>query len=656
MAWLALSKSGGSNYNPLDAYFFKDSQPTGSFSDTFHKLGHPFGVGLFDGHSNAVNYRTRSYGFGAFTDNWMVDEFLRIWRQGMVAPQTAPTLTAGAGASVQRGRVSFYDEKTGERSPLSGPSAEVTGDSTRSWANLPTEEPGNRVKIAGTTTANATTTITGTGTSFTLLRVGDRIAVSSASTTFAVIRSIASDTSMTVDRNLGDGTTQTMTVVAKGRATHVELWVSVDGAGYRLAVRRQLGATTASESTATLSLGEAAPATFERMPRCSFGAIYHERLVCSGDILNPDTLYVSPIGFPERWEGLTFKTRNGEAITALALGPNDVLLVYTYTNCYALRGWTESDLSLNLLDPEIGAFHSRAVILIHGKPWIANRHGIFTFNGSHHLLLKDRQTEWQKDYKTNRALFESGFFVQDPENYVVQYVVPKSTTNYTSSIDTTHKAIIRGQRSILWTADYLSVVPELAGTLAQPNWSMDRVNLNLKCGAVLTIPGTSQGRLFFGSCDGYVRRYDDTVGTDDSNSMTWMFIAPPGFMGDPLGDGQEGKTFTRLWSHIQSESTAWTVEAYGGDAEAWQNEEPDNVTYWWGATIAASALTSNAGGGFTNYYEPKSIHVHVLERVSGRALTMIYKGVDPIGIRFRGFAGEYGPGPASRLPNKDSAV
>jgi hypothetical protein len=65
--------------------------------------------------------------------------------------------------------------------------------------------------IGGTTTANNTQLITGSGTTFlTSLAVGDRISLSSAASTYATVTAIASDTSLTVDTALGNGTSQTI--------------------------------------------------------------------------------------------------------------------------------------------------------------------------------------------------------------------------------------------------------------------------------------------------------------------------------------------------------------------------------------------------------------------------------------------------------------
>lgn len=65
----------------------------------------------------------------------------------------------------------------------------------------------------GTTTASTATTITGIGTSFlTQVGIGDRISLSSSAGTFATVLAIASNTSLTVNVALGNGTSQTILV------------------------------------------------------------------------------------------------------------------------------------------------------------------------------------------------------------------------------------------------------------------------------------------------------------------------------------------------------------------------------------------------------------------------------------------------------------
>lgn len=65
--------------------------------------------------------------------------------------------------------------------------------------------------VGGTTSASATTTISGSSTNFIQdFGVGDRVSLSSASTTYATVTAIASSTSMTVSAALGNGTSQTL--------------------------------------------------------------------------------------------------------------------------------------------------------------------------------------------------------------------------------------------------------------------------------------------------------------------------------------------------------------------------------------------------------------------------------------------------------------
>lgn len=65
----------------------------------------------------------------------------------------------------------------------------------------------------GTTTANASTTITGSSTLFLSdVGIGDRISLSSSAGTYAIVTAIASDTSLTVSAALGNGTSQTINI------------------------------------------------------------------------------------------------------------------------------------------------------------------------------------------------------------------------------------------------------------------------------------------------------------------------------------------------------------------------------------------------------------------------------------------------------------
>jgi hypothetical protein len=644
--WLTMGANVGgttTQYRRHDVGWFRDG--LGIFSDTFTNMGHPFGTTGLDSRVSKASTRSRTYACGGFTDNWMVDEHLRLWRQGILPPQKPPAISVGAGSVVQIPYCAFYDELTDEWSPLSAAGAPVTGNVTRSWSALPTEEVAYKLSLSGTTTANASTTINGSNTTFTILRVGDRIALSSAPTSFASVRTIPSDGQITVDRALGDGTTQTLIVRPAPRASHLGLFVSVDGALPRLAVLRQIGSSTASESTATLALGMAAFEGFTRMPRGSFNAIYHERQAIAGVVGQPDTLYVSEILFPERYGGLSFKTRNGEAIVGL-IPCRNVLLALTGQNTYALRGYTEDDMVFEMIDADIGAFHHWALQIVHGNAWVFGPKGVFMWNGNYHPMISDRLDEWQADVVASLKRFERGFTMVDPEDYTIQYVLPTSgELDYTSTAARDLRTDpVSGNHTVIWWADYYETVPEISGNFKQPEWGFDTCDHKINGGAVLSLPGSSHGTLCVATCDGLIRargssRTDGAAEQAGNKDMVWMTGHYQ--MDDPGGDEREGKTFHRLWTYMESEASNWNVAYIAGDEKEFMSDFDTQE-------ISASEISEPVDAD-TRFYVPKTVHPHVREQLSGRGLIAYYSVDDPAAsIRWRGFGGEWVPGPTHR--------
>lgn len=99
------------------------------------------------------------------------------------------------------------------------------GGGTREKLVTLTVQPVANHAITGTSTVNASTTVSGSGTRFLEeIGIGDGLAVSSASSTFCEVEAIASDTSLTTKCALGNGTSQTLT-----RKHAVELIRDKDG-------------------------------------------------------------------------------------------------------------------------------------------------------------------------------------------------------------------------------------------------------------------------------------------------------------------------------------------------------------------------------------------------------------------------------------------
>lgn len=431
------------------------------------------------------------------------------------------------------------------------------------------------------------------------------------------------------------------------RVSHVGVWVSMNGAAFRLATKRQLGVTSIAESVATLALGMAFPTTFERFPHAMFNAIYHERQLMAGDASNPDVLYVSALFHPERYEGLSFRTRNGEAIVALA-ATRDICLVMTASGAYGLRGWTEDDMELQPIDLDIGAINHQGIQVIHGSAWIPSPKTLFLYNGAFHDVLKDRRTEWQEFYRENTAEFEQGISVHDPNDATYCFIVRGGEIN-SYGPSTIPDPNATGPDTVFWTADYSVVQPELGGNLAQPEWNVDVMDRTVDGAGYLCVPGQRRGDVYYGFCDGKSRKKDFADDDDDGDAYgKRLFLRTSAIsMGDPGGDVMEGKTLMRLWTYLESEIKAWTLYCKAGDEDAWRMMTPDNNFAHWRDNVAASLFTETRNGALYTFCA-KSLHAHKPDRVTGRCLTLEYTVLAPLAVSFRGFGGVWGPGPASR--------
>lgn len=432
------------------------------------------------------------------------------------------------------------------------------------------------------------------------------------------------------------------------RVTDVGLWVVADGGSPRLATTRQLGVTSITENVATLALGAAFPTSFNRMARCVGFAGYHDRLVGFGDVLNPDLVYVSAIGFPERYEGLSFRTRNGEAVTA-AISVRDVCLILTANSAYVLRGYKDVDMTLTLTEAEVGSVNNASwKILPGGNAVIVNHQGFWAYNGAFHNITLARTQAWLEFYEANREAVEASVGAIDPLRNTYTLWVKSLTGNLILPEEIWNPDGITA-KSMGWTFDYAGISPQLEGNLTQPNWFVDIMARPITASGLLSVPGTKRYDLYLGSNDGFVRGLDETDNDDDADTYgKRMFIRTGAYaMSDPGGDSQSGKRFVSGHSYMESEISAWTVYWMGGDEDAWRMITPDNSETFWRDQVAAS-LKVEVVNHSANTYAAKSVHAHVPEQVTGRCLTLEVDIERPIGVHWRGFGGRYGNGPATR--------
>lgn len=436
------------------------------------------------------------------------------------------------------------------------------------------------------------------------------------------------------------------------RVTDLEYWVSVDGETPRLIMRRQLGRTTATEGVATLALGEAFTDTFERMPRGSVNAIYHDRQAVAGNAIEPDVIYLSSPFKPERYGQLSFKTRNGEKVVGL-VATRSVLLVLCPRTAYALRGWDESDMTLEPLDGDFGLISHQLLQMNNGSVYGVDAQGPWLYNGGFHRIGNDFSTMWKESYRSDPASFNNAFSVQDPNEETYSILMAGLATAFgvgpSLGLEST-PAVSPG--TLGWVAQYGACTPELSGSMSQPEWMFDTTGRATYSAALLALPGATRADVYWGGADGYIRKRDPADFTDDSDTEGKTMIIRTGAntFADPGGDRQSGWSFGEQWSYIDRESaTAFTVIFRAGDEELMSEgssvRAADNTSIWWKDSITNAQLVDTSWT-----YSRKTVHVHNLARVTGRTLTQQVVIPNAINARYSGFGGFRIPGKASRPP------
>jgi len=596
---LAIEEHPGASFGTAGSlHWFRYGDTIGSPTD--HTVTFSSDLNVMDANGVAVTYQGRVYLTGQLTDNVVFDEHFRLYRMGLQPPDVKVTLASGGGvgpAGTHIGYISFWDDLAKEASPLSVASAAFSnaGVNQITWTGIPTTSLDDRV-------------------------------------------------------------------------THVDFWRSVDGGAIRFVTRRDLGVTTVTEAIATLALGEVAPDSFERFPKNRVCAIYHDRLFLAGDEAAPDTLYASELFFPERWGALSFKTRNGEPIVAL-VNVRDQLLVLCPDSSYVLTGYVEEDFSFTLSEPGLGALSQRHIATAYDNAIIPNGKSIYMYNGAWHDIMQYGHEEWRANYRLSCDVWANGFGIYDPVRNVYKWGIYLTADLLADDLYDAVQAI-SAARTHYWVCDITKLLPEVGGSFQQPDWTFDIRAREDSTAIVVTAPDGSCADVFTGSCDGHIRVENPDAADDDNDDYHKRMVVRTGAlnMGDPGGDIEEGKTFTRGWSHMESEGYAWDCLWMGGDEQAWglqgllagltsgvgSSPEGANVRYFWKDSVAASQLLNvNNPNGFQYDYTPKTVHAHVPEKVTGRSLTYLVTSSAPLNVKWRGFGGKYGPGPATRPPNNE---
>lgn len=416
------------------------------------------------------------------------------------------------------------------------------------------------------------------------------------------------------------------------RVTHLEGWRSVDGSLPRLVWQRQVGVTSVTESTAVGDLGQAFAEEFEVFPRCRFNATWHGRQVMAGDDDNPDTLYLSLIDLPERYSGLTLKTRTRQPIVGLAV-VNDTLLVFCPFATEVVRGYTEDDLAIDIIQPQIGLLSHHATAQVHGRLVVPTHLGPYLTDGSSWVFIgEDVQTTWIEQAPT---YYESWACHNPIDRTWEMYIGQRTLRGYDDSAAYAY-----------WSADYTPVIPQEGGGYGQPNWCYRSEIGAFYSAATFTTPGGRAPRLLRGGTNGgvYEDTYDQPVDQDSVIFTSWTGLNDVG------ADLAHGKRFTELDLFVQAEDYDWVVNVFAGDESVGEYPSLDPTVIvnekvpMWTKTVSASAYAIS-DPPTTTFYVPKDVHHFPLPQVVGRGIAVEVKGPN---LAFRGWQTLWKEGPATR--------
>jgi hypothetical protein len=508
--------------------------------------------------------RSRKYGVGAWTNPILVDENLRVLRQGIPAPAIVPTVVASAGPGPTGACVGYlrFRDKLGIRiGPLSAPSTLFNlSNQGRTWTLIPTT---------------------------------------------------------CVDPSV----------------SHVEGLVSMDGALPRVVWQRELGVTTVVEALATGLLGEAAPDDFTDMPNGIINVIYHNAQWISRNEAYPERIYRSALDEPERYEGLYAQT-DGEPIVG-AFVSNDILFFGSRSRIYRLTGFTLEDTEREIEKPDIGMVNHHGVALAHGRAIIPSPSQIYLYDGTWHPILTGRTNEWREQYKAHQADYEAAFGIYDPAENIYLFG-PVLHDDYNGVY-------------VYWVLDCEQLFPESNTTGAfDALWSVDARSRKDAGMAILTLPGSNQPRRVTGSCDGFLRTENEPLyaGDDGDDFGKTLIIEPAMVFPDPGGNRMDANTFHKLWYYMSApnaQSNPPQIEVRCGTEKA-REKDPDLLQ---GLADFLDYFDPQTGND-PQFEEAKSEDISILERCSGRGLSLKIKVTFPLDVTFRGYGGTYGPGIATR--------
>jgi hypothetical protein len=523
-------------------------------SSIFEPLEIPGGVGTYPRYPDHAEYRREHFIVGMPTHNLiLLEDWLKVYKLGMEAPATAPTLAGSGGGTLSGDHIGYvtFRHKIGDEiiheSNGSDPSTTVTlnGSQQRAWSSIPT--------------------------------------------------------------------------TSDERATHVVLYVSVDGAEPREVTELAIGTTTHTENTATASLGQVMPTNNGVPPYARYIEIYHDRLWFSaGD----DKVWYSELeDFESVGEFNYINVRDGEKVTGLRR-VRDQLVVGCRRVHYDIQGYDEQDFNMRKISPSIGLLSHFACKNIDERLWFPSEDGVYVYDGAQFVNTMDgklrgttRESEtWRYEFDNNLLAYHASIAGIDSDWAVYRLLIKKPTLPRSFYWIGSYRDLERGQ-PIKWTIDIRDREDNFVGQFDNGD------------GALKTVTG---------SCDGKIREENvDSDGDDDGDTylkrMTLLHGAD--YVGDAGGGLDHGKRFKDLEVYVENPTTSVGVFTYSGNPNCADGQSAEDFSIE--ATDISGAL-------------PETRKKFPLTRTTGETMALLIEAFSPVSVVYRGHAGTWMEGPRTR--------
>jgi hypothetical protein len=408
------------------------------------------------------------------------------------------------------------------------------------------------------------------------------------------------------------------------------------------------------------------------MPVGEFNVFYNQRQLISGVEGHRDHVYLSAIGFPERYEGLAFVTLYNEPVVGL-LRYRDYVMVICPDSTYKLQGFTEDDYVMSVLEPDIGGLGHHGNKVGAGRAFIPGRKGVMIFNGAHHFGIPTRKTEWSALYNRSTRAWESALGVVNPNDETYQFLPYASALN---ALD--YPSLVYSQIPTIFVGSYNTIGAENSGDISTPEWTNDTYGTPqisepdlsrayTTYHAYITPSGNRVGSLYRGDAAGRIFR-ELNAAAENVLAYEGSSIIALGhnLFGKFGGDRHEGKRMVRAWTYAVSELSQFTFYIWAGDEYAlpvgyysiWRqpvfSSSPVSTAPGYVEVIPQSYLEAEIQFNFTAVparFGKVTVHPHVMSKYpTGRGFTFQWTFLNPNNITFIGLGGVWEPGVATRPP------